>query len=69
MKKKSFLGFVVLAVLLVGMAWAGDQVVVTPTGRKYHRPDCRTLHKEVRWMSIEEAQALGYQPCKVCMPR
>ena len=42
----------VLAVLLAGTAWAGNQVVVTPTGRKYHRPDCRTLHKEVRWMSI-----------------
>ena len=67
MRKKIFLAIMML-VCAVSVALASNQVVVTPTGKKYHRPDCRTLHQEMRWLSVEQAKAEGYQPCKVCRP-
>ena len=67
MRKRIFLA-VVMLVCAVSIALASSQVVVTPTGKKYHRPDCRTLRQEIRWLSVEQAQALGYAPCKVCKP-
>ena len=71
MRKRIFLAIMML-VCAVSIALASgqvnSQVVVTPTGKKYHRPDCRTLHQEMRWLSVEQAKAEGYQPCKVCRP-
>lgn len=45
-------------------------VVVTPSGSKYHRPGCRTLNrsKSLTEMTESQAQAQGYEPCKVCNP-
>lgn len=45
-------------------------VVVTPSGSKYHRPGCRTLSrsKSLTEMTESQAQAQGYEPCKVCNP-
>lgn len=67
MRKRIFLAIMML-VCAVSIALASSQVVVTPTGKKYHRPDCRTLHQEIRWLSVEQAKAEGYTPCKVCKP-
>ena len=45
-----------------------SMVVITAKGKKYHRPDCHTLKKYVRTLTVEEAKKLGYKPCKVCKP-
>ncbi|MGN0286425.1 MAG: hypothetical protein ACI4B6_02015, partial [Atopobiaceae bacterium] len=49
----------------------GDETVyVTPKGKKYHRQGCRTLKKSKTLipMTKSEAQAQGYDACKVCNP-
>lgn len=49
----------------------GDETVyVTPSGKKYHRQGCRTLKKSKTLipMTKSEAQAQGYDACKVCNP-
>lgn len=67
LKKKILVVVVALALVATG-AWAyGKQVVVAPTGKKYHYPSCRTLHGQFRYLTEEQAQAEGYSPCKVCM--
>ncbi|MGI6030385.1 MAG: ComEC/Rec2 family competence protein [Eubacteriales bacterium] len=45
------------------------QVVVTPSGKKYHRPDCGLIRKsQTTSMSKDEAVAQGYAPCQSCKP-
>ena len=43
-------------------------VYVTNTGAKYHRDGCRYLSKSRIPMSLTDAKAAGYPPCKVCKP-
>lgn len=43
-------------------------VYVTNTGAKYHRDGCRYLSKSRIPMSLTDAKAAGYTPCKVCKP-
>ena len=43
-----------------------DTVYVTASGKKYHKDGCRYLTKSKRSLTIAEAQAQGYTPCKVC---
>lgn len=43
-------------------------VYVTRTGMKYHRDGCRFLAKSKIPMSLKDAAAKGYEPCKVCKP-
>jgi len=45
-----------------------ELVYVTPTGRKYHRKSCRTLRGNTRALPRRDAEAHGYEPCKVCKP-
>jgi Adenosine deaminase len=51
----------------------GAKYVGSATSRKYHLPDCRYARKIkpehlVVFSSKEEAEARGYEPCKVCNP-
>jgi len=48
---------------------AGD-VFVAPTGKKYHRQNCRSLNssRSLTALSRHAAEARGYTPCKVCTP-
>lgn len=41
-------------------------VYVTKTGKKYHNDGCSSLRKSKIPMSLSEAQAQGYTPCKNC---
>ena len=71
MKKSVLLTAVLIGVLVVSaIAVAAQLVCITPTGRKYHYEGCRTLHRtpkaNLRFLTVEEAERLGYQPCKVC---
>lgn len=47
----------------------GDAIVyVTPHGKKYHRKDCQYVRRGGRSMTLAEAKAKGYTPCKRCRP-
>ena len=43
--------------------------VVTPTGKKYHCPNCRTVKNIKEYLSKEVAEQQGYEPCKICKPQ
>lgn len=43
-------------------------VHITDTGKKYHTRNCRFLTDSDREISLTDAKALGYEPCKVCHP-
>lgn len=43
-------------------------VYITNTGSKYHNPGCRYLKKSKIPISLGDAIAQGYEPCKVCKP-
>ena len=45
-----------------------NAVVVTPKGKKYHKPDCRTVRGSSRTLTVAQALKRGYTPCKVCVP-
>ena len=47
---------------------SGVTVYVTRTGKKYHRSSCRYVRSGPIAMSLAEAKAKGYTPCKVCKP-
>lgn len=61
-------GLLVLLVLAVAVCAESPLVVITAKGKKYHRADCRTVKQVMRTLTAEEAQKLGYSPCKVCKP-
>ena len=43
-------------------------VYITKTGTKYHRDGCKYLIKSKIPISLKDAKAQGYEPCKVCNP-
>jgi methylphosphotriester-DNA--protein-cysteine methyltransferase len=43
-------------------------VYVTRTGKKYHKESCRHLKRSKKAISLKNAKAQGYTPCKVCRP-
>ena len=45
-----------------------EKVLVTPSGTKFHLPDCRyTKDKECITLTVQEAKE-KYSPCSVCRP-
>jgi hypothetical protein len=46
----------------------GTTVYITDTGTKYHRSGCRYLKESQHAISLADAKAQGYEPCKVCDP-
>lgn len=47
---------------------SGTTVYITNTGKKYHTDGCRYLKKSKIAISLSDAKAEGYEPCKVCNP-
>ena len=43
-------------------------VYVTPSGKKYHRQDCRFVGAGATAMTVREARSRGYTPCARCKP-
>lgn len=43
-------------------------VYVTKSGKKYHLAGCRELKKGSTAISLKDAKAQGYTPCKICNP-
>lgn len=70
MKKKrtAIIAFFALAVMAVYAATG--KVYVTSSGKKYHVRSCRTIaqSKQISELTVEQARARGYEPCKVCAP-
>lgn len=46
----------------------GSGLVITMTGKKYHRAGCRTVKQVKQSVTAEQAQSMGYTACKVCKP-
>jgi hypothetical protein len=46
----------------------GLTVYITATGKKYHLGSCRYLKESKIPISLSDAKAQGYTPCKVCDP-
>jgi len=46
-----------------------DLYVITPSGKKYHYQTCRTVKSIKQYLTKEEAEKLGYEPCKICNPK
>lgn len=47
---------------------APDTVWVTPSGKKYHRQDCQYASMKSKPYTVEQAKAMGLEPCKKCVP-
>ncbi len=45
-----------------------DQVFVTDSGEKFHRPGCPYLKGSASPILKKEAEAKGYSACSVCKP-
>lgn len=43
-------------------------VYITKTGSKYHRAGCQYLRQSCIPITLAQAKARGYTPCKVCKP-
>ena len=45
-----------------------DTVVITPSGSKYHKPDCQYVRNksDVITLTLDEAIKMNYEQCKVC---
>lgn len=46
----------------------GTIVYITKTGEKYHANGCRHLSQSKIEVTLDEANSMGYDPCKVCKP-
>lgn len=72
--KAFFLAFLLCfgtAAMLPEYAHAEEKTVyVTPTGKKFHIKNCRTLTKSKKVTEISKTKATeqGYTACKVCRP-
>ena len=42
--------------------------VITPSGKKYHYPTCRTVKNIKQYLTKDEAEQMGYDACKICNP-
>lgn len=45
-----------------------ESVWTTPTGERYHRQDCESIHDSTKKTTISAAEASGYEPCGNCHP-
>ena len=43
--------------------------VITQSGKKYHYETCRTVKSIKQHLTKEEAEQMGYEPCKICKPQ
>jgi micrococcal nuclease len=51
-----------------GSTASGTTVYITKTGEKYHADGCRYLSQSKISISLADAKARGYEPCKGCQP-
>ncbi|MBQ9419848.1 MAG: hypothetical protein IJU31_05655 [Synergistaceae bacterium] len=73
MKKTTLKIFVAVALavflLSCSQALAGRiMVAVSPSGKCFHKPRCRTLKGNWNLITKEDALKQGYRACKICKP-
>lgn len=44
------------------------QVVITMEGKKYHKPNCGSIKHVKEYATSDEAEKMGYSPCRKCYP-
>lgn len=47
---------------------AGDEVVIAPSTKRFHRPECRYASTTGERMTATAARHEGYTPCGICKP-
>lgn len=65
----TLMSFCLVLPLGINVQAAGTDIVyIAPTGEKYHKQNCSTLSrsKHLTQLTVDEALARGYTPCKVC---
>jgi len=45
-----------------------EKFVVTPSGKRYHVEGCHHGRNVKEYLTREEAESRGYEPCKTCKP-
>ncbi len=70
MRKRRIAIIACFTLLVMAVYAATGSVYVTSSGKKYHLRSCRTIarSKQVTELTVEQARARGYEPCKVCHP-
>ena len=60
----------IILVFLLGSAQylSAQDVYKTPSGAKYHLATCRMVENVSEKITVEEADKLGLDPCKICKP-
>lgn len=54
--------------LLSPILLQSQTVYKTPSGKKYHTENCRTVKNTSTAISVTEALQIGLEPCKICRP-
>jgi hypothetical protein len=54
--------------MLVAVTASGQAIFKTPSGKKYHLGSCHTVKNVSEKITLQQARALGLEPCKVCKP-
>ncbi|MDQ6762190.1 MAG: DUF5763 domain-containing protein [Bacteroidota bacterium] len=58
----------IIIFLLISASAHAQTVYKTPSGAKYHTAECHTVKNTSTVITLEEANKLGLQPCKICHP-
>lgn len=54
--------------LLISLCAQAQTVFTTPTGKKYHMENCRTVNNVSKKLTVMEAIEMGLTACKICNP-
>src|SRR5690242_21860816 len=61
--------YITLLFLLLFSTMASSQSIYkTPSGKKYHLATCRMVENVSEKITLEQANKLGLEPCKICKP-
>ncbi len=58
----------IIVLLLAGRTSFAQSVYKTPSGEKYHLAECRMVKNVSEKITVQQAQQLGLEPCKICRP-
>jgi hypothetical protein len=59
---------VLLFLLLFSIVANSQSIYKTPSGKKYHLGTCRMVENVSEKITLEQANKLGLEPCKICRP-
>lgn len=60
--------FIFLVAFLLGsISLIAQTVYITPSGKKFHRENCKTTHAHTS-ITLSDAVDRGYTACRVCKP-